>query len=365
MSMKDREQKAKALRYCVAKRWFPQLEVDVRPGTQVGKKPALVTDLDVLAFIPDEFCGLRSVVFDCKTRARESAVNRSMWLRGILDLMQAEVGISVLRKSVIEPDHKLAATELDIVLLAEDEFDIFANATCAGFGRSVGASGDIDAWEAVFQIPSKYPKLRSLFNFMRSEFWMQKDVASSSRHVIANLLEIRGELDPNKAEHVCVACDMAALLSHSLAKMCNYIFKAYLHPKSQKDLEEAAKMIIYGGRESYSHRNNLYKLLKQQVDANDAVDDLSLPEWERFIKLIRQLLDAPTDAARAPLILREVGFNRVRAPLDRSFASTLCREAPQAARFSVLIAGYLFKAARLPDGFRNEVETEILGFMSD
>ena len=364
MSINDRDQKAQALRYCVAKRWFPQLEVDVHPGTIVGKKPALVTDLDVLAFIPDEFCGLRSVVFDCKTRARESAVNRSMWLRGILDLVQAEIGICILKKSAIEPDHKLAATDLEIVLLAEDEFDIFANATCAGFAQPVGASGDIRAWETLFRIPSKYPSLESSLHFMRSEFWMQKDVASSCRRVIANLLEVRGELDPDKPEHVCIARDMAALFSHSLAKMCNYLFKAYLHPKNQVDLEEAIKIIIYGGRESYLHRNSLYKLLKQQGGANGAVEELSLPEWDRFIKLVRQLLDAPVDVARVPLILREVGFQLIRTPVDHSFAKTLCGEAPQAARFAVLIAGYLFKAARLPEDFRKGVETEILGYMS-
>ena len=365
MSINDRDQKAKALRYCVAKRWFPQLEVDVRPGRHVGKKPALVTDLDVLAFIPDEFRGLRSVVFDCKTRARESAVNRSMWLRGVLDLMQAEVGICILKKSAIEPDHKLTATELDIVLLAEDEFDIFANATCSSYGRPIGASGDINAWEALFEVRSKYPRLESSFNFMFSEYWMQKDVASASRRVIASLLEIRGELDPEKAEHQCIAYDMAALLSHSLAKMCSHIFRAYLHPKNQLDLEEAVKMLIYGGRESYAHRNSLYKLVKQQVGGKATIDELSLPEWERFIKLVRQLLDAPVDVARVPLILREIGFARIRDPVDRDFAKILCRESPQAARFAVLIVGYLFKAARLPDDFRRNVETEILGFMSD
>ena len=365
MSMNDRDQKAKALRYCVAKRWFPQLEVAVRPGRQVKKKPALVTDLDVLAFIPDEFRGLRSVVFDCKTRAKESAINRSMWLRGILDLMQAEVGVCILKKSAIVPDHKLAATELDIVLLAEDEFDIFANATCSNFDRPVGASGDINAWEALFAIRTKYPRLESSFDFMLSKFWMQKDVASASRRVIASLLEIRGELDPEKAEHQCIVYDMAALFSHSLAKMCNHIFKAYLHPKSQLDLEEAVKMLLYGGRESYEHRNSLYKLLKQQVGGTGVIDELSLPEWERFIKLVRQLLDAPVDIARVPLILREVGFACIRNPVDYVFAKTLCREAPQAARFAILIVGYLFRAARLPDDFRKNVEAEILGFMSD
>ena len=270
----------------------------------------------------------------------------------------------ILAKSAIESDHKLAAMELDIVLLAEDEFDIYANATCSQFDKSVGASGDIDVWEDFFAIRSKYPTLQPSFDFLRSEFWMQKDVAAVCRRIIANLQEVRAELDPAKGEHQCVACDMAALFAHSLAKICNCLFKGYLHPKTHIDLDEAVKMLIYGGRESYAHRNSLYKLLSQQQRPNRTGEDLALPEWQRLIKLIRQLLDAPGDVARVPLILREVGFGYLNNPVDRSFATTLCREAPQAARFAVLIVGYLFRAGKLPDDFRRNIETDILALMS-
>lgn len=361
--MKDRDQKAKALRYCVAKRWFPQLEVDVRPVRHVSDKVALVTDLDVLAFIPDEFRGFRAIVFDCKTGAKESAINRSMWLRGILDLMQAEIGVCIMKKSAIEADHKLVATELDIVLLAEDEFEIYAEATCPQFNGQFGATGEIDVWESLLEIRLKYPKLEPPLRYLRSEFWMQKDAAVACRHVIVKLHAVRGELNPAKEEHQYIVCDMAALFAHSLAKICSYLFKAYLHPKRQVDLDEAVKLLIYGGRDSYEHRNSLYKLLKQQEGSNDTIEELSLPEWQRLIKLIRQLLNAPLDVARAPLILREIGFSRLRSG-DRSFACTLCQEAPQAASFAVLIVGYLFRAGKLPDDFRISVEAEILEFMS-
>ena len=268
-----------------------------------------------------------------------------------------------MRKSAIEADHKLAATELDIVLLAEDEFDIYASAMSPKWDIAIGICADIAVWEEVFSIQQRFPKMESLFRFMRSEFWMQRDMAVSSRRVIASLRNVRGELDPEKREHQCIACDIAALFSHSLARMCNYIFKAYLHPKNQLDLDEAIKMIIYGGRESYAHRNQLYRLVKRQVGSDASDDELSLPEWERFIKLVRQLLDAPVDVARVPLILREVGFGRISGAEKGEFARVLCQEAPQAARFSILIIGYLFRAGGLPDDFRRSVETEIIGLI--
>ena len=360
--MKDRDQKAKALRYCVAKRWFPQIEVDVRPVRHISDQVALVTDLDVLAFIPDEFKGFRSIVFDCKTGNKESAVNRSIWLRGILNLMQAEVGVCIMKKSAIDADHKLVATELDIVLLAEDEFEIYAKATSSRLDDQLGATGNINVWESLFRIQSNYPKLESTLRYLRSEFWMQKNAAVSCRHVVAKLQAVHGELNPEKEEHQYIVCDLAALFAHSLAKICSYLFKAYLHPKRQVDLDEAAKILIYGGRDAYEHRNRLFKLLKQYKGSMDETEELSLPEWQRFIKLIRQLLDAPLDVARAPLILREIGFNRLQNG-DRSFACTLCQEAPQAASFAVLIIGYFFRAGELPSEFQSSVEAEILGFL--
>ena len=360
--MKDRDQKAKALRYCVAKRWFPQIEVDVRPVRHVRDKVALVTDLDVLAFIPDQFRGYRAIVFDCKTRSKESAVNRSMWLRGTLDLMQAEIGVCIMKKSVIDADHKLVATELDIVLLAEDEFEIYVEATCPQFKGPFGATGEMSVWDSLLEIQSKYPRLESTFRFLRSEYWMQKEAAISCRQVIAKLNLIHGELNPDKEEHQYIVCDMAALFAHSLARICCYLFKAYLHPKRQVDLDEAVKILIYGGRDAYDHRNNLYRRLQQKEGPRGIVEELSLPEWQRFIKLIRQLLDAPLDVARTPLILREIGFSRLQRG-DCSIAYTLCQEAPQAASFAVLIIGYLFRAGNLPREFLSGVEAEVLGYM--
>src|SRR3569623_694352 len=126
--LKDRNQKKKDLQYCVSKRWFTQMEVDVHPPHAVGKRAVLMTDLDVLASVPDDFSGFRQVVIDCKTLSRESPVNRSLWLRGVLDRMNADYGICILRKASIEADHKLVAYRLGVVLLAEVEFDISASA---------------------------------------------------------------------------------------------------------------------------------------------------------------------------------------------------------------------------------------------
>ena len=362
--MKDRDQKSKALRYIAAKRWFPQLEVDVRPTTNLGKRMALVTDLDVMACIPDDFRGFRSIIFDCKTKAKESAVNRSLWLRGVLDRMQAEIGVCILRKNIIESDHKLMATKLSIILLSEDEFDIYAKSTTKDYDSVIGHVSDISSWERFFSVKAKYPNLGSAIDFSRSSYWMIDAASDRCRRSLVMLREMRTELDPVKSEHVGVACDLAALFAHSLATLCSYLFKAYLHPKRQQDLEEAVKLLLYGGRESYEHRNQLFKMLNKQKDLGTYDDDLSLPEWPRLIKLIRQLLDAPTDISHSPLILRELALSYINNSSDLMYAKSLCQECPQGGRFSVLIIGYLFRAAKLPDEFRSLAENSLLPLLN-
>lgn len=361
--MKDKDQKAKALAYCVSKRWFPQLEVDVQAPHAVARKAALMTDLDVLASVPDDFIGFRQVVFDCKTLSRESPINRSLWLRGVLDRIGADHGFCVLKKNSMESDHKLVATRLNVVLLADDEFDIFADATSSQYRQKIGHTANMEAWDLLFGIKEKSPTLIPALQFCRSSYWMQSEVGESCRKTVASLYEIRAELDPAKSTHVALAADFAALFGRTLAMLASYLFRAYLHPKKQNELEEAVKVLLYGGRDAYEHRNELYRLLKERSGIEHTPHDLVLPEWPRFLQLIRQLLDAPTEASKAPLILREVAFSLLLESGDLEFAKSLCKDSPQAGRFAVLIAGYLFKSARLPPEFARLIETRLLSLL--
>ena len=130
-------------------------------------------------------------------------------------------------------------------------------------------------------------------------------------------------------------------------------------------MEEAVKVLLYGGRDAYEYRNQLYRLLKEKAGTEAGSEDLALPEWGRFVQLLRQLLDAPTEASRAPLILREIGFARLLGSDNFSFAKTLCKESPQAGRFAVLILSYLQKAAKLPADFSTHLEKTLLSLLGN
>jgi hypothetical protein len=357
--MQDRDQKHKALKLCVANRWFPQLEVDVQPVRAIRVKAPLVTDLDVFASMPNVFRGFQTLVFDCKTKAKESPVNRSLWLRGVLDRLNADQGFCILRKEAIQLDHRMLATRLGIILLAEDEFDLYAAATSMAYKGIASNTSDIDLWDKFFAIPSAYPKLQEGLVFIRSAYWMIDDPAEACRKTLATLRALNSELDPAKPEHLAIFLDFAALFARSLAVVVSNIFKAYLHPANQVELSEALLTMLYGGHEAYEHRNQLYKRVKYQNKGTTPMD-LSLPEWERFLILTRQLLDAPAESQRVPLILREVGFGILNRGSSFPFASSLCTESPQAARFALMVPDYLARAAKLPPEFGQASETVLL-----
>jgi hypothetical protein len=188
--MKDRDQKQMALKLSVANRWFPQLEIDVQPGRALANKAPLVTDLDVFSSIPDPFKGFRSVVFDCKTGAKESPVNRALWLAGILGRVKADQGFCILKKDAIMLDHRLMANGLNVVLLAEDEFDLYARSTSPGYVKGLGNTANISIWEELFSIPERFKILEPAFRFLRSTFWMTEDAAEACRKLLACIKSI-------------------------------------------------------------------------------------------------------------------------------------------------------------------------------
>lgn len=361
--MNDRDQKQKALKLSVANRWFPQLEVDVQPGRALRERAPLVTDLDVFSSIPDQFKGFRSIVFDCKTKAKESPVNRALWLAGVLERLKADQGFCILKKEEIQLDHCLMATRLNVILLTEDEVDVYARLTCPRYDSPLGNVSDIAAWEQLFAIPSRFPKLEPALQFVRSTFWMVDDSAEACRKSLACLKCLRDEMDPSKPEHIAVFLELCAVFARSLAVVVCQLFKSYLLPDSSENLADALLVMLYGGRDAYEHRNELFKLVKGK-GADQPPKDLSLPEWDRFLQLVRQCLDAPFELQHAPLILREAGFSALRGDAARVFGKTLCSESPQGARFAVLIPTYLGRAAKLPPEFAKAADDILLPLLT-
>jgi len=354
--MQDRGQKSQALQYSIAKRWFPQLELVVYPKIGTANKDKPLTDIDVLSLVPDEFEAFRTVLIDCKTRKNESPIARALWLRGLMDQLDAARGISILKKKNIEDDHRYAASKLGIILLAESEFDEYQKSTSRVELPFISNASNIDFWDDYLSINKRFPSLTNACDFVFSGFWMCQSSSESCRKTISILKEIKGELNPDTQHHMFLVGDLCALFMISISKITSAVFTAYLKPDDRDKLSSALLLQLYGGREAYDYRNKIWNLVQKQTN-NDAKSEISgnsfpslaPPEWDNFIEFIRNCLETPIETAKAPLLLRELAFSRLAQGND--FAEVLARESPHAARLAMAGIEYLCKAAQLPPEF--------------
>src|ERR1700733_6394334 len=115
--IKDRHQKEMLYKHFRAQGWMAQVEVPIIAAHGVSKSAPVVTDVDVLGFCPSPDLKWRLIIGDCKTRRKESPVNRVLWVRGLQDSMGAASSIVLLQRdefSAIERDHKQFADRLDV-----------------------------------------------------------------------------------------------------------------------------------------------------------------------------------------------------------------------------------------------------------
>lgn len=357
--IKDRGLKARVLKYAVAKRWFPQLELDVLPRMTTSEESKRLTDIDVMASIPDEFEGYRTLVVDCKSGPRESPITRALWLRGVMDHFRATRGLCVLVKDKIEPDHRYSAAQMGVLLLAEDEFESYTLATGAQVENSDSYTAVIDLWEQFAEIGTRYKPLAESIRFSTSEFWMCSNESEACRRTISEAVRIRPEVDPAKREHISLVLDLTALFMHSISRVVAKVFASYLQPDNREELSQALLRLLYGGRENYEHLTALKKLIAASHRNVQNAESLTLPAWDRFLQLVRHGLDSPTELPYAALLLRELAWSFLVEKPSLTFATTLSGERRQAAKMALLGAEYIVRAGKLPHEFA-EVAIETL-----
>lgn len=360
--IKDRALKADMLRYVARRRWLPQLEVEVLPALSTSRRTAVVTDVDVLALIPDEFNGYRKLLIDCKTGKSESPISRALWLAGLMDHLGATRGLLVMRRPSIPPDHRYFAAERGIVMLTEDDFARYAAATDQDAPDDAGYVGQIELWERFFEIPRRFGRLMRAVRFSKHGYWTAISPGQACRRTIVQTARIARELDPAHREHIALFGELCALFMHALALVTSIIFPAHLQPDTREEMSRALLMVLFGGRESYEQRAGILKYLQKDATGSD-VPELSVPNWPGLVQLVRNCLDAPNDATVCPLLLREVAWSLLEGSVhpDMTYARGLASGNRHTTKLSVLAAEYLAKATSAPIEFPQAFTRLLLG----
>lgn len=349
--LKDRAQKALALKLSISKRWLPQLEIEIEAETRLAKQKNMLTDIDVLAVAPGAISGSSRVIFDCKSGARESAIGRAFWLYGVMKKSSAEHGFIILNQKVkITHDHRISASDFGVSLVHENELEGLAQ--CLGGTTDVkGAlTSDIDIWDKFLAIAAKYPATKEYFDFSRSRFWMVKDAGERCRKTVARLRSIKYELDPSKAEHLAIFGDALCLFLLTLSEMAGRLYLILVRPSSKEEFSASLLALLYGG---YENLEAAQKIRRATVGNNGAVDSISIfPEIEKFEQLIREILQAPSQAHAASLLAREMAFTALAETGASTLQEQLATEASYATKFVLLASEYLALATRLPNEFK-------------
>lgn len=306
--IRDRGQKEMLYRHFRAQGWFAQVEVPIFVEDGVESRPRAVTDVDVLGIRPSPDLRWETVVGDCKTKKKESPVNRVLWAAGLMNSLGAVRGVVLLKRSAssrIERDHKLFADERSILLLEEAEFADYDRAIVYPGGSEAFPHG-LGFFDSLSDTAERFPRLREFTRWILSEAWKTRDHAWLLRATIARSREVRGELDPRQEGHLALALEAAATFAVPFASLVGKVFRRHIKPADRDGLGAAVRVLIWGGHERYEFYNRMRSELIQARPGRGGseVEPLGLPEWERFLELLRFALEAPGHAFRCPQALR-------------------------------------------------------------
>ena len=85
-----------------------------------------------------------------------------------------------------------------------------------------------------------------------------------------------------------------------------------------------------------------------------------MPEWERFVQLVRETLEFPLALGLVPLLLRECAWSYL-GDGSTAHAMTLAGRNAHAGKYALLSCEYLCEAAKLPPEFKRELSSMLLG----
>lgn len=308
--LKDRPQKDRVYKHFRAQGWLAQLEVPVTSLRGVSRNAPQVTDVDVLGIRASPELRWRYVIGDCKTRRKESPVNRVLWAAGLMEVFEASSGIVLLKRerdSQIERDHKLFADDRRILLVEEEEFGEYDRAVV----YPSGSSAFPESIDAIEQLRDKtgehFPRLREYLRWLYSEGWANSDHSVFLRTALGRARDVRGEIDPRREDHLAVVLEAASAFSVAFASLVGTVFRRHLKPNEREGLEDAARMIIWGGREQYEFYSRMRRDLAA-ARSTQLQEPLGLPEWDRFLELLRSALETPAFVFRCPQVLRSASL---------------------------------------------------------
>ncbi|MBD1877154.1 hypothetical protein H6F75_27095 [Nodosilinea sp. FACHB-131] len=348
---KDLFQKQSAIRFCLLTQHLPFLEVVVKNHRELSDISTVITDIDVLGISVDANGTKRRIIFDCKTLKGVSPINRSFWAAGLMKYVSCDDAYVILKKRSTEA-HRLSAKRVNVHLFDETQFSNYAESHSLNFKIDYCYSTNIENWIAYYQVFSKNSFFEKLGQFLNSEVSLEMDATRGIRRLLVALQKGKGELNPDKPEHLAIFQHAVMVFSFFIAQVIQDLKNIVDYDSNQNDFEKLLKYYIWGGKESFNQKQEMRKLFAD-INQDSSFPDLEISEWPLFLELVRKLLDSPTDIFKCCFPIREISFRNLASkdPKKDIYLAKSIAENTRIRQFLTSQARYLVRATKLPTEF--------------
>jgi hypothetical protein len=266
-------------------------------------------------------------------------------------------------KAALEPDHLLFASARDVTVLDEAQFPAYDRAIVYPAGSSSFPEVVADLRMVREEVVHRFPRLAPVGTFLTTEAWNEPDLIVAMRKAIAAGRSVAREIDPSRREQVALTLEAAGVFAIGFAACVGRVFHQYLQPKERATLSDALKVIVWGGRDQYEYIASLRRaIIEAKGPATGDPPELSLPDWDVFLQLVRSHLDVPRFSFRIPQLLRSAAID---VAAGRPFLSRYGSASPMLIKLAMFVASYYAKASLLPPEIVTRIRDLFLRQMSD
>lgn len=357
--IKDTQQKIKAIRYCVALGFVPHMEVVVRYVADTGASPCDLTDIDVVGIRPGSVAPAARIIFDCKTLAKISPINRAFWAKGLMDVTGSSEAFVILAKPAIEA-HRLAGNSFGVRLFSQDLFDKYAASASSDYMVKNSYIEDLSGWEKLNDARRNYPSLEGLLGFLGASAWLQSNGAQGLRTLMSHMRQSASEMDPGKAAHRAIFIMAMSQFSLYVSEMVRDFHNIFDPGADRAQFERTLRYYVWGGKDNYDLRQRLHAAVKTAKGVSD-IEPFEFPGWDGFVEYFRGCLDSPLSVSATCLPLKDMAFRELVIPIpdvDRRISSRL-KANNRVRQFALSAASYFSEASRVPRDFREMFSKEL------
>jgi hypothetical protein len=354
---KDRFQKELAVRFCLARRTVPFVEVVVRSSSDLSDSVEVLTDLDVVGIEATGDGGLRRTIFDCKTSNKMSSINRAFWAAGVKEYTRCNEAYVILKGKAVH-NHRISALAMNVDLHDEQSFKDLGKTLDEAFPADDCYQAALSRWNTVYDGYTKNDWSGLLFDLARNVVPLTQTPWSTFRKVLAELRAIRGHVDPAKDEHLAIFFDVLSSTFVLWAAMGRDIRRFYEPSMDKSAFQAVLRYYVWGGKESYN--------IRQQMRDRAAIDNgatVELPAWDALVAFAGLIVSAPQSILECAHVCREVSI-RAASGVNPNFDEHLSHHLKSSARirqFSVALGDYLVSASGLPNDLAKRAQGVLFG----